>query len=248
MTRTRMIILSAVVVVLVAVGVGVFWFLRDESPDAVSLDAAVNGVSGQTTTTIANGGTVEPTAVGIAGTWAVDTTSGTFDFESATGTFVGFRIAENLAGIGSTTAVGRTGAVTGTMEIDGTTLTAASFDVDVSTITTNDSRRNDRVAQALESDQIPTATFKLTTPVDLGADAANGGEVSVTAVGDLTIHGVTKSVSFPLQSKLVNGTVVVVGSLDLTFSDFGVTVPKTQIVVSVDDHGTLELQLLLTRK
>jgi hypothetical protein len=40
---------------------------------------------------------------------------------------------------------------------------------------------------------------------------------------------------------------VVVGSLDITFADFGVEVPDAQIVLSVEDHGILELQLLLTK-
>ena len=71
--------------------------------------------------------------------------------------------------------------------------------------------------------------------------------MTATAKGDLTINGVTKAVEFPLQAKLVDGTVVVVGSLDVTFSDFGVEVPSAPVVLSVDDHGALELQLLLTR-
>ena len=71
--------------------------------------------------------------------------------------------------------------------------------------------------------------------------------VSVVATGDLTIHGVTKSVQLRLGAQLVNGTIVIVGSVDITFADYGVTVPKSQIVLSVDDHGTLEMQLLLTK-
>ena len=67
----------------------------------------------------------------------------------------------------------------------------------------------------------------------------------MVAVGDLTIHGVTKSVEFPLEAKLVNGTVVVVGSLDITFSEFDVETPTSAAVLSVEDHGELELQLLL---
>ena len=53
--------------------------------------------------------------------------------------------------------------------------------------------------------------------------------------------------TFPLEAKLVSDTVVVVGSLDVTFADFGVEVPRSPVVVSVDDHGVLELQLLFTR-
>ncbi len=237
------------VVALLLVGGGIFWFLRDDAPDEVNLDTAAQGVTTTTadesTTTTAGGGTATPD--GIDGTWSVDTSTGAFDYESATGTFVGFRISEELASIGSTEAVGRTNAVTGSMTISETTVTDASFTVDMTQITTNESRRDNRVQSALNTQQNPNATFTLTEPIELGADAASGAEVTATAKGDLTINGVTKAVEFPLQAKLVDGTVVVVGSLDVTFSDFGVEVPSAPVVLSVDDHGALELQLLLTR-
>jgi polyisoprenoid-binding protein YceI len=244
MSKRLKIILGVLVVVIAAGGAGVWWFLRDDAPDPVSLEDAREQVSSTT------GGGTGSTAAGdeIAGTWLIDTESGEFDFESATGTFAGFRIQEELAGIGSTTAVGRTGAVTGSITIDGTTLTAADFDVDMRDITTNDSRRDDRVQEALETDATPNATFSLTEPVDLGEAAAAGEPVSITATGDLTIHGVTQTVDFPLEAQLTSGTVVVVGSLDVTFSDYGVEVPESQIVLSVEDHGVLELQFLLTKQ
>jgi polyisoprenoid-binding protein YceI len=245
-TRTKVLI-GAAAVVIVAIAGGLFWFFHDDAPAKVNLDTAAKSVA-TTTTAAGTGSTTDgSTTAGLDGTWKVDTTTGSFDFESATGTFVGFRIKENLAGIGSTTAVGRTGDVTGSMTIAGTRVSAAKFDVDVTMIKTNKSQRDQRVQQALETDQFPTATFELTSPIELGADAASGKEIDVTAKGNLTLHGVTKAVEFPLQAKLVNGTVVVVGSLDVKFSDYGIEVPSAPIVLSVDDHGTLELQLLLTK-
>ncbi|MCZ7528735.1 MAG: YceI family protein [Acidimicrobiia bacterium] len=183
----------------------------------------------------------------VSGTWSVDTEAGDFDDETATGSFAGFRIEEELARVGSATAVGRTGDVTGTVEIDGSSVTAATFEVDLTTITTNEERRDDNVQDALETSRYPTATFTLTEPIDLGDAAQTGAAVTTTATGDLTIHGVTRSVQFPLEAQLVGETIVVVGSLDLTFGDFDVQVPDSMIVVSVEDHGILELQLLLVR-
>jgi polyisoprenoid-binding protein YceI len=236
------------VVVVVVVGIGAFLLLRPDSPDEVSLDAARESV----TTTTAAGSDSESTdssasADGIEGTWTVDTETGDFDFETATGSFAGFRITEELASIGATEAVGRTGDVSGSMTIEGTTVSEATFEIDLTTITTNESRRDDRVQSALETDQFPTATFELTEPIELGAGAADGEAVTVDAVGDLTIHGVTQQVTFPLEAQLVDGTVVVVGSLDITFADYGVEVPTAPVVVSVEDHGPIELQLLFTR-
>ena len=238
-------IAAAIVLVLLGAA-GAFWFLRDDSPDEVNLADAVDSVADDTTTTAGDGATTTP-ADDISGTWAVDTETGEFDFESATGTFAGIRISEELASIGATEAVGRTGDVTGDVVIDGTTVTSADIEVDLTTITTNNSRRNSKVQEALETDQFPTATFSLTDPIELGAGAAEGEKVSVTGTGDLTIHGVTRSVEVPLEAQLVDDTVVLVGSTELTFSDFGVEVPSAPVVVSVSDTGTLELQLLLTR-
>ena len=252
-TRLKVLIGVVGAIVLVAAG-GIWWFLRDDAPAEVSLAAAVESVAGADSggdtaasgSDAADGGSTG-TVDGIEGSWVVDTETAEFDTESATGTFAGFRIEEELASIGSTTAVGRTGDVTGSITIEGTTLTAASFEVDMTTITTNESRRDDRVQEALETADNPTGSFTLTDPVALGDGAASGEPVAVTAVGDLTIHGVTRQVAIPLEAQLVDDTVVVTGSLDITFSDFDVDVPDSQVVVSVKDHGVMEVQLLLTR-
>jgi polyisoprenoid-binding protein YceI len=243
MSKTWKIALAVVVVLVAVVAGGLWWFLRDDAPSEVSLESAVEQVS---TTTVAGGAAPEVTS--IDGTWTVDTTTGEFDFETATGTFAGFRIQEELSSIGSTTAVGRTGDVTGSITIAGDSLTAAEFEVDVSTITTNESRRDDRVQSALDTGQFPTATFTLTEPVSLGADPASGEQISVTAIGEFTLHGVTRQVEVPIQAQLVDSTVVVVGSFDITFSDYDVEVPSAPIVLSVSDTGTIEMQLLLTKQ
>ncbi len=226
-------------VALAALGAaGVWWFLRDDAPAAVSLDAAVGAVSTPGSA---------PSAAGVAGNWAVNTSVGEFNFENSTGTFVGFRVHEQLSGIGSTTAVGRTPTVTGTITIDGTKLTAADITADMTALTTNNSRRDGPARRALGTDQFPTATFVLTSPVDLGEAATTDAKTTVTATGDLTVHGVTKSVQIPLEAQLTGDTIVVVGSLDVAFSDFGVSAPTAPIVLSVDDHGQMELQLFFQR-
>jgi polyisoprenoid-binding protein YceI len=217
---------------------GVWWFLRDDSPKAPTLEAAVGAV-GTTGST--------PSAGGVNGNWAVDTSVGQFNFENSTGTFVGFRVNEQLSGIGSTTAVGRTPAVSGTMTIDGTKLTTANISADMTALTTNNSRRDGPARQALGTSQFPNATFVLTSPIDLGDAAKTGAKTTVTATGNLAVHGVTKSVQIPLQAQLTGNTIVVVGSLDVAFSDFGITAPTAPIVLSVDDHGQIELQLFFQR-
>jgi polyisoprenoid-binding protein YceI len=225
------------VVILGVAGVW-FFFFRDDAPDAVDLDKAVGAISD---------GTTAASVDGVAGNWTVDTSVGEFSYEDSTGTFVGFRVSEELSGIGSTTAVGRTPAVSGTMTIDGSTLTATTIEADMTQLTTNNSRRDGPARNALGTSEFPTATFVLTSPIDLGDAATTGAKTAVTAVGDLTVHGVTKSVEIPLEAQLTGNTIVVVGSLDVVFSDFGITAPTAPIVLSVDDHGQMELQLFFSR-
>lgn len=265
--RRVLITVGVVVVALVAAGGAfVWWFLRDDAPAAVSIDDAAAQVTDDTDppdtgaidTTIADGtgdttaatpdATADGgTATGIDGDWTVDTSVGEFSFEDSTGTFVGFRVAEELSGIGSTEAVGRTPTVSGTLVVDGLTITEVTIEADMTDITTNDQRRNDRVQSALQTDQFPTATFVLTGPIQLDESALDGEVVAVDATGDLTIHGVTETVTIPLEARLVGDTIVVVGSLEISFGDFGVEVPSAPIVVSAEDHGPLELQLFFTR-
>jgi len=240
--RTRGIIAAAATVV-VLVGVGAWYFLlRDDAPAEVDLETAAEQV---TETTQAAGDPADP--AGISGTWTVDTESGEFDFQSATGSFAGFRVQEELVQIGGTEAVGRTGEVTGSMVVDDTTLTSAETVVDMASITTDIPRRDGRVRDALQVEQFPTATFVLTQPVDLGEGRRCRRPGLVAGTGPMTIHGVTNDVTADLEAQLVDGTAVVVGTVPFSFADYGVEKPSAASVLSVADDATIEFQLLFVQ-
>jgi polyisoprenoid-binding protein YceI len=242
MSKPVKIALALLVVAVAAGGALSFLFANDEAPDEVDLGDAVDAVDDEGDE--GDGSTVE----GVDGAWVVDTSQGTFDFsESATGTYVGFRVNEEHTILGSITAVGRTPDVSGEITIEGTSLEAAEFTAGLDEITTDQSLRDNRVQGALGTDEFPDATFVLTDAVDLGEAAADGGPVTVTAAGDLTIKGVTQPISIELQAQVTGSTLVVVGSTQITFADWGVEVPTAPVVASADDFGILEVQLLLTQ-
>ncbi len=64
---------------------------------------------------------------------------------------------------------------------------------------------------------------------------------------DLTIHGVTKRVTLPLDVKAGGSQVEVVGSLTFPFSDFGMSAPNVGGIVTVESNPTLEVKLVLVR-
>lgn len=242
MSKPVKIVLALVALAVVAGGAAYFLFWDEEAPEEADLGAAVDAVDDQD-------GEDDGEAVdSVEGTWVIDTSQGTFDFsDSATGTYVGFRVDEEHTVLGSITAVGRTPDVTGELAIAGTTLESAEFTAGLDEITTDQSLRDNRVQGALGTSEFPDATFVLTAPVELGDAAAEGGPVTVTATGDLTIKGVTQPVTIELEAQVTGSTLVVVGRTEITFADWGVEVPTAPVVASADDFGILEVQLLLTQ-
>lgn len=199
-------------------------FFNNDSPDKLTLTP----VDERSSTTAGSGD--------VSGTWRV-----------AGGTTAGYRVREKLASLpAQSDAVGRTTDVTGTVVIDGTSVTKADFEVDVTTLKSDQDRRDNRIrTMGLETDRFKTATFALTTPVDIGdAEAATA---DVKATGDLTLHGVTKSVTIPLEAARNGDKLEVVGSLTFPMSDFDITPPSIGGFVTVEKDATLELKVLLER-
>ena len=224
-----------------AVVVFAVWFLifRDTAPPEASLEDAVGSVSSTTLGAASPGGSLD-------GTWTVDTTVGNGVLDD--GSYVGYRVQEELATIGAKTAVGRTPVLTGSFEFSGTTLTAGEIVADVTQLTSDDSRRDGAIQrQALETGTFSEASFRLTEPVDLGATPAAGESFTADATGELTLQGVTRTVTVPINGQLVGDTVVVVGRLEIAFADYDIEKPTAGIVLSVDDVGEMEFQLFLAR-
>ncbi|MDE0320755.1 MAG: YceI family protein [Acidimicrobiaceae bacterium] len=228
----------------------------DAAPDAADGDAAgvddgdsagVSGASDGDSDAAAAADAAMTSTADLDGTWAVDAETGEFTLDDATGSFAGFRVDEELARIGAFTAVGRTGDVSGTLVIAEESVTSVEIEVDLTTLRTDDSRRDGAVQRALGTSQHPTATFSLTEELHIDGAVELGGSISLMASGDLTVNGITQPVTIDIEAQLVGSVIAVVGSVEITFADFDVTVPQVPIVLSAEDHGIMEFQLLFRR-
>ena len=192
---------------------------------------------------------VNAEAGALAGVWTVVSAEGADDLTGeAAASFAGYRVVEVLAGgVDESTVVGRTAEVTGSIELTGTALVAATLEVEIATLRTDESHRDSHMRAALNTKEFPLAVFTLVEPVELPVGVSEGERFSGSAVGDLTIKGVTNRVGFDLEAQLVGDTIVVVGSTEVIFSDYGVTTPTSAAVISVEDHGIMEFQLFFTR-
>jgi len=222
----------ALVPIVAAVAAYLLFFTGD-SPDRLTLSTP----SGQPSAPASGS-----TAGDVAGRWEV-----------AAGSVAGYRVREKLARLpAQSDAVGRTDAVTGGMTVrqEGDRLVAESvrMEVDVSRLRSDEAMRDNRMrTMGLETATFPTATFVGTAPVSVPATVTQGTPASAEVTGDLTIHGVTRRVTIPVQVQMSGGRPEVVGSLRFPMSDFGMTPPNIGGFVTVDPDATLEFQLFLTR-
>ena len=252
----RVLVLRIGLALLAAVAAGTWYlFLRAPGPAEVALGAVsvATATASAEPTESAESATPGATAsadaaapAGLDGTWTLDGSIGSFDDFS--GSFVGYRVQEELVGVGAATAVGRTPDVTGSLTLDGTAITEASFEADLTTLQSDSGMRDGQLGrQGLETDTYPTATFVLAEPIELGSVPAEGETVEATAIGDLTLHGVGQRVEIPVEARLADGIVTVVGSLPIAFNDHGMTAPGSMRVLSIDENGTMEFQLHFTQ-
>lgn len=219
--RTKVITGAGVGVVVLATGLIVGPRLYADSQNS-TVDAA------PTLTAAAEAGsTAAPAATD--GTWTI-----------GDGSFAGYRVDEVLSG-NDITVTGRTEDVTGTLTVAEGSLTEATVEVDMASIATDEARRDDYFrSTALQVETYPTATFELTEPVEL-----EEGATSAQLVGELTIRDVTQPVTVDAQIAASGDAVQVVGSVPVTFADYGVEAPNLGFV-SVEDTGAVEFDLRLT--
>jgi polyisoprenoid-binding protein YceI len=238
--RTWWYLSGALVFVIALGGLGVWYFVfRDDAPAAVDIDHATESLQAQEPT-------VNERATGVTGTWTIDHTIG--DFADFTSSFAGYRVREEVVSIGAKTAVGRTPGVSGSFTIAGKTISEAEFTVDMTTLQSDHGGRDDAMRdEAIETKRFPTATFSLTDAMEFDAIPVDGTRISVEATGDLTLHGVTREVTIPLDAERTGNVIAVTGQIDIPFANYDIDEPTAAGVLSVEDHGILEVQLFLTK-
>jgi polyisoprenoid-binding protein YceI len=239
MSRTGKLVIVGVVVLLAALGGGYLLFANrtSDSPPPAALDPApATTAGGATGTTQAQGdGAASPD-----GTWRVSQDGSSF---------VGYRVNEQLAFLNSPNqAVGRTTAVTGTMEVAGDTVEQVRIEADLTQLTSDETRRDNAIRQrGLESERFPTATLELAEPIKLASTPAQGDEVRGQGTGRLTVHGVTREVDLDLRGRWTGETIQVAGQLPVKMSDFQIEAPRFGPVVSIEDAMAVDLNLVFER-
>jgi polyisoprenoid-binding protein YceI len=227
----RWVIAGIVVLVVIFVG-GPFvyiHFIEGPAPKPLSLPDATKGSKGST------GPTTSPARFPV-GTWTATSAS-----------VLGYRVNEVLFGQNNV-AVGRTHSVTGSITLAGTSVSAATFRVQMVTVHSDESQRDNQFdGRIMDVAAYPTASFTLTSPITLGSDAAvtDGSTIKTTATGKVTLRGQTVGVTFPVSARYSGGAIDISGSIPITFAAWDIPNPSFGSAITTDNHGTLEFLLVL---
>jgi polyisoprenoid-binding protein YceI len=228
---------AAAAVVVLAVG-GTFLYIHVVSgptPAPLGLKQAGSGASSPAAGTGASTAG-ESAATSVPGTWHI-----------SAGSVVGYRVKEVLFGQNHV-AVGRTGAITGHITISGTTVTAGAFTVQMATIKSDESERDVQFrGRIMDTSAYPTGTLTLARPIALAPLPAPGEIRTYTVTADLTLHGHTRTVTFPLSAERTSGEIEMSGSIPILFADWDIPNPSFTGFVTTQNHGVLEFLLKLAR-
>lgn len=238
--RPRTWIIAVPVLAVLAVVVGPFVylnFIKEDAPERLTFDSATTttAAAGTTDSTAATTATTEAEGGELAGTWTV-----------GAGSIAGYRVEEILFGQ-SSEAAGRTENVTGELVMTGTTVDSASFVVDLTTVASDEDRRDNQFhGRIMNTATFPTATFELAEPIELEAVPADLEQITVPVTGALTMHGVTNTVTVDLLARRNGATIEVNGTMPITFADYDIANPSGG-PAQVGDDGEIEFLLVLTR-
>ncbi|MGP8058309.1 MAG: YceI family protein [Acidimicrobiales bacterium] len=178
---------------------------------------------------------------------AVDASSLDGTYTVGSGSEAGYRVSEVLIGQHST-AVGRTARIWGTVTVAGGAVTSAVLTVDMASVTSDQSERNAQFdGRIMDVAQYPTAALALTEPLPLRTALAVGSKATYTATANLTMHGATRSVTFPLAAERTTSGVYVLADVPVTFAEWGIANPSVGGFVTTADSGTVEVLVHLTK-
>jgi polyisoprenoid-binding protein YceI len=242
--------LSLAVLAVIVAGAGWYFFIREDneaqkSAADITEDVRQAGAPAAATPTAVSQGSTTGPAASDAGT----STYAGKSYRVIEGQSEAWYLApEKLASLPtSSTAKGTITSVTGEFHLTADGLDGSkptTFTVDLTTLRSDESRRDNRAQGALETSKYPTTTFTATSISGLPAEFGPSDAV-LQLTGVLDLHGVQKEVTWELKVKRDGDILSVLGTTGFKYSDFGITKPDIGGFVSVDENVTLQVQLFV---
>lgn len=194
--------------------------------------------------------TAAPVASPSAASPAATSIAGGITFTVANGTKAIVRVTEQLADRKDLSdAVLTSAKVSGdfTLLPDGAFAPSSKIVVDMSALASDSNLRDNTVKRfVLETSKFPQATFVPSRADGLVLPLAESGDLAFRLTGQMTVHGVTKDVTFDVKAKRAGADLSATANVTpaLQFATFGMTQPRVPTVISIKDEIRLEVQLV----
>jgi len=167
----------------------------------------------------------------------------TVDSEASTASYVA---QEELASVGANEVVGTTNAIIGSILFDeeGLPLACSNFAVDMRTLVTDESRRDNYLrSNTLESDTYPYATFVVASVEGLDGPLEDGETATAQLLGDLTLHGVTRPVTWEAEFTREGESLTGTATTTFVIEDYAMEKPIVGPVVLIGDEIVLNIEV-----
>jgi polyisoprenoid-binding protein YceI len=151
--------------------------------------------------------------------------------------------------------VGNVKIAKGVLNVEANKLVGGTFDIDMTSITNTDltdASYNAKLIGHMKSDDFfavekhPTSTFKITKAEPIAG--AKAGEPNYTITGDLTIKGITNSISFPATVKIAGNKAEAAAKFDVDRTKWDIKYGSGLIGTAADkiiyDNFTMDLKLV----
>jgi polyisoprenoid-binding protein YceI len=231
---------TAVLAVLLAVGVGAgaWWFSQGTEAPSVDVTAPPVGTTTTASTQPADGGATTTAAPVEAG-------DGPATYALTDASQAAFTITEDLRGT-PTTVVGTSTIVLGEIAVDTddpSTIQIGTILVNARDFTTDSGNRNRAIrGPILDADNFEFIEF---VPDSIDVVDDSGPEVRLTVTGDLTIREIANPVTFDVAATL-NGDGTISGTATATIdrTDWGLNIPSAPGVANVSEVVSLALDFV----
>lgn len=157
-----------------------------------------------------------------------------------------YQLNEELRGT-PTLVTGNTNAISGFITINNLDkkIVTGKIEIDANTFATDIPARDENVKKlVLESDKEGNKSITF-IPKSIEGDLIVGNVSNISIIGDITIKGVTKSVTLSGTALLSTDNVLAISvKTVLTYADFGVTIPDFPFLANIDKTVNLSVDLV----
>ncbi len=127
---------------------------------------------------------------------------------------------------------------------DGKPVEGAKIQVDLRTLKSDKTQRDNFIRNnTLQSDKFPLAEYVITGVDGWTGPLTEGQSSKFKLLGNMTIHGVTKPITFDTTATMQSGAITGTATTNFKFEDFGLTPPDIASIVKANDAIRLDMTI-----